>query len=143
MGNSLIFLCFGDIRRSHLDCISGPTLNHLGYLSRHTVVTMGLCGFTYLVCCVCWPTGRGRLTNFGKTNLVGVVRTYIHTDTYVYNIYICAISTIHRMCGAFREVYQSEALLPERVESPISQHTAALLGCMKSRCPRRFCRRGG
>ena len=68
---------------------------------------------------------------------------HIYIQIHIYIIYICAIYTTHWICGAFREVYQSGALLLVRVESPISQHTAVLLGCVKPRCPRRFCRRGG
>ena len=95
------------------------------------------------MCRVCWTTGRGRLTNFVKINLVGVVRTHIHTDTYTCDKYIYVRFRLHTGCGAFREVYQSGALLLVRVESPISQHKAALLGWVKPRCPRRFCRHGG
>ena len=89
--------------------------------------------------------GCGLQYSFGSK-----VRTYIPTDTYIY-IYICDIHTgcvvlsgklflpiLHTLV----DTYQWGALLLVRVKSPISQHTAVLLGCVESRCPRRFCRRG-
>ena len=80
------------------------------------------------------------------------LRTYIHTDIYIhiyiYDIYIymcdlytgCVVfsglwPTPHTLVGT----YQSGALLLIRVESPISQHTAVLLGGGESPCPRWFC----
>ena len=67
---------------------------------------------------------------------------------YIYDIYIymcdlytgCVVfsglwPTPHTLVGT----YQSGALLLIRVESPISQHTAVLLGGGESRCPRWFC----
>ena len=73
------------------------------------------------------------------------LRTYIHTDIYIY-IYMCDLytgcvvfsglwPTPHTLVGT----YQSGALLLIRVESPISQHTAVLLGGGESRYPRWFC----
>ena len=86
------FLRFGDIRRSHLDCISRPTLSHLGYISRHTAVTMGLCGFTQpsVLCVLGHRSGPAR--QFRK-NLFGGCGTNIYTYRYIYiyMIYICAI----------------------------------------------------
>ena len=72
---------------------------------------------------------------------------YIYTYIYIYDIYIymrdlytgCVVfsglwPTPHTLVGT----YQSGALLLIRVESPISQHTAVLLGGGESRCPRWF-----
>ena len=82
------------------------------------------------------------------------LRTYTHTDIYTY-IYIYDIYIYIYMCDLYTgcvvfsglwptphtlvDTYQSGALLLVRVESPISQHTAVLLGGGESRCPRWFC----
>ena len=58
------------------------------------------------------------------------------------NIYVCDLEyKLDVWC--FPGSLPIGALLLVRVESPISHHTAVLLGCVKPRCPRRFCRRGG
>ena len=80
------------------------------------------------------------------------LRTYIHTDiyiyTYTYDIYIYVFD-LYTGCVVFSglwptphtlvDTYQSGALLLVRVESPIPQHTAVLLGGGELRCPRWFC----
>ena len=101
---------------------------------------MGLCGFTQ-PSVLCMLGHRSGPAHQFRKNQFGGCGTDIYTYRYIY-IYICAILTTHWMCGAFREVYQWGVLLLVRVESPISQHTAVLLDCVKPRCPRRFCRRG-
>ena len=73
---------------------------------------------------------------------------YIHIYIYIYDIYIY-ICYLYTGCVVFSGLwpsphtlvgtYQSGALLLIRVESPISQHTAALLSGGESRCPRWFC----
>ena len=80
---------------------------------------------------------RGFQYSFGSK-----VRTYIqHTDTYIYmiNTYMCDIHTgCVVLSGKFFlpilhtliDTYQRGALLLVRVEPPISQHTAVLLGCV-------------
>ena len=96
--NRCDFLCFGDIMRSHLDYISGPTLSHLGYISRHTAVTMGLCGFTRpsVLCMLGHRSGSAhqfRKNQFGGcgTDIYTYRYIYIYIyDKYIY-IYICAI----------------------------------------------------
>ena len=70
-------------------------------------------------------------------------RTYIHTDLYIYmcDLYTgCVVfSGLWPTPHTLVDTYQSGALLLVRVESPISQHTAVLLGGGESRCPRWFC----
>ena len=48
------------------------------------------------------------------------------------------LPTVIEIRDTLVDIYQSGALLLVRVESPISQHTAVLLGGVESRCPRRF-----
>ena len=76
------FLSFGDIRRSHLDCISGPTLSHLGYISRHTAVTMGLCGFTQ-PSVLCMLGHRSGPAHQFRKNQFGGCGTDIYTYRYI------------------------------------------------------------
>ena len=86
---ALMFLCFGDIRWSHLDCISGPTSSYLGYISRHTAVTMGLYGFTQpsVLCMLGHRSGPAH--QFRKNQFGGCgtdIYIYIHTDIYICHI---------------------------------------------------------
>ena len=97
---------------------------------------------------------------FWKTNLVGVVFSivsgqnygHIYMHIYIYMIYIYIYKCdLYTGCLVFSgllptphtvvDTYQSGASLLVRVESPISLHTAVLLGGGESRCPRWFCRR--
>ena len=89
----------------------------------------------------------GNLTRFIHT-LLYVMTTYIYIHIYIIYIYIY-MCDLYTGCVVFSglwptphtlvDTYQSGALLLVRVESPISQHTAVLLGGGESRCPRWFC----
>ena len=131
---------------------------HLGYISRHTAVTWIYVGPHILVGCMCWATGGGSPISENQFGGCGFqysfgskLRTYIHIYiiVYIYEIYIyiymCDLYTGCVMFSVFLptthtlvDTYQSGALLLVRVESPISQHTAVLLGGVESRCPRQF-----
>ena len=97
--NCCDFLCFGDIRRSHLDCISRPTLSHLGYISRHTAVTMGLCGFTQ-PSVLCMLSHRSGPAHQFRKNQFGGCGTDIYTYRYIYIyiIYIYVRFRLHTGC---------------------------------------------
>ena len=93
--------------------------------------------------------GCGFQYSFGSKLYTYQVQIYIYIYIlYIYDIYIymcdlytgCVVfsglwPTPHTLVGT----YQSGALLLIRVESPISQHTAVLLGGGESRCPGWFC----
>ena len=87
--------------------------------------------------------------NYGHIYIQIYIYMYLQTkqNKKIY-IYMCDLYTGCVVFSGFLptphtlvDTYQSGALLLVRVESPISQHTAVLLGGRKSRCPRWFCRR--
>ena len=88
------------MRWSHLDCISGPTLSHLGYISRHTAVTMSLCGFTEPSVLCMLGQRSGPAHQFRKNQFDGC-GTDIYTYIYIYiymMIYIYVRFRLHTGC---------------------------------------------
>ena len=77
----MIFRVSGTQGRVTLSVFRDLRWSHLGYISRHTAVTMGLCGFTQPNVS-CMLGHRSRLTNFGKVNLVGVVSSIVSGQHY-------------------------------------------------------------
>ena len=75
----------------------------------------------------------------------GHIYMHIYINIYIYkcDLYTgCVVfSGLLQTPRTLVDTYQSGALLLVRMESPISQHTAVLLGGGESRCPRWFCRR--
>ena len=85
-GNLCDCLCFGDKRWSHLDCISGPTLESPWlYISTHS----GHDGFMWVhtTSCAVYAGPQVEAHQFREINLVGVVSSIISGQKYV-DIYI-------------------------------------------------------
>ena len=129
-GHFCDFWCFGDIRWSHLDCISGPTLESTWlYISTHSGHGVFFLGSHNLVCCVYWAKGGGSPISeksiwwvwfpvyfrVKTTDIYTYRYIYIYIYIYVCYIYVCASNTLDVWCFSvffFADTAQTRRHIP-------------------------------